>query len=199
MYIPSYYQLHDFNVICRLLQENAFGILFCENKVSHIPFNIHVDGEKILLEGHVAVNNPVIESDGNDCVCTFQGPHAYISTTLYEKALSVPTWDYLAVNCYGKLEFLPVEENIRIVEDLMRQTEIQALEKWVPLPEKYKNGLQMGIRAFKIEVERFEGISKLSQNRTPAEINNIIRHLSQSENSLERELAEWIRIFNTKS
>lgn len=199
MYIPHYYQLHDFKVISRLLQENSFGILFSGNKVSHIPFNIHIDGEKILLEGHVAVNNPVIESDGKDCVCTFNGPHAYISTVLYEKTLSVPTWDYLAVNCYGKLKFLPVEDNIRIVEDLMQQTDVQALDKWHLLPEKYKNGLQMGIRAFRIEVERYEGIAKLSQNRAPSEIDNIIQHLCQSENSSERELAEWIRIFNTQS
>lgn len=192
MYVPKEYIIHDLQLIIELIRKYSFGTLIVDQEASHIPFNIHIDGNQLILEGHIAISNPLIQSDQKSVLCIFQGPHAYISTQHYER-ISVPTWDYIAIHCSGTLELLPVEDNFRIVEDLMKQTEYTAYEQWLTAPEKYRNGLNRGIRSFRIQVNKIEAAAKLSQDRSPKEVENLIQYFDKA----NKELSEWMRYFNT--
>lgn len=192
MYIPKDYVIQDPQIIYDIVKKYSFGTLICDLQAAHLPFNIHQQEDHILLEGHLAISNPLVDSDQKNALCIFQGPHDYISTTHYER-VSVPTWDYIAVHCYGTFELLSPDENIRIVEDLMKQTEYSAYLQWLGAPEQYKKGLQNGIRSFRIKVNKIEAAAKLSQNRSFTEKQNIIQHFETA----NPELADWMKYFNT--
>ncbi|MCO5229862.1 MAG: FMN-binding negative transcriptional regulator [Chitinophagales bacterium] len=196
MYISSEYQFHDIATIEKVLKAYPFGLLFCEASVTHIPFNLHFEEGSVFLEGHVAANNPLVNFDGKECICVFNGPNAYISTKNYSRTNSVPTWDYLAVHWYGKIEFLDEKENIRIVEDLMRQTSQQDLEAYYNVSKEYTQRLLKGICSFRILPTKIEGIAKMSQDRSPSEINTIISNWEQSEKLENSDIIHWMKYFN---
>lgn len=193
MYIPSIYQLKDRSSVLRIIRENPFGILVAGQMATHLPFTLeeNTSGE-ILLTGHLAKANPQTACLDRTCLIIFQGPHGYISPQWYERANSVPTWDYLAVHCYGTPEILPPESHWEVVEKLIRQMEPDFLPAWHRLPTDYKNGLSRGITAFTIKVERMEAAAKLSQDRTLSEKRNIVSRLMKSPRETDRLLANWI-------
>lgn len=76
---------------------------------THLPFVVNDTGDKLTLSSHFsAANKQAQQIAGNTSLVIFNGPHAYISPKHYDKELSVPTWDYIAVHAYGKA---------RIIED----------------------------------------------------------------------------------
>ncbi|MCO5233121.1 MAG: FMN-binding negative transcriptional regulator [Chitinophagales bacterium] len=197
MYISKEYQINDFRTIKKIIEAYPFGILCCASTVTHIPFNIHFHEESILLEGHVAANNPLVNYDGNECICVFKGPDAYISTKNYSRANSVPTWDYIAIHIYGKISFLDENENIRIVEDLMRQTSADDLDAYYQVSKDYTQRLLKGICSFKILPTKIEGIAKMSQDREASEIQTIISSLEPSESKERWDFIQWMKYFNS--
>ncbi|QQQ28994.1 hypothetical protein [Chryseobacterium indoltheticum] len=52
--------------------------------------------------------------------------------------------------------------------------------------------MMKGIVLFQIEVERLEAQKKLSQNKMPQERESIMEQLKNSNNSAERDIAEYI-------
>ena len=66
-------------------------------------------------------------------------------------------------------------------------------EQWDSLPEKYISGMLKGIVAFELEVSSLTGQKKLSQNKNQQERNKIIHQLEGSDNSVEKELAVYIK------
>jgi transcriptional regulator len=124
----------------------------------------------------------------------FQEPHSYISPSLYENKVSVPTWNYLAVHAYGVPKILPsLEERIKTLEDTFKVFEPKFKQQWDTLPEDYKSDLLDGITAFEIKVTRLEGKFKLSQNRTEGDRTRIMDKLSSSEDKVKRDIAKFMK------
>lgn len=193
MYTPINYRVDDRGTIIRIIRENPFGVLVTGLTATHLPFTLEEsDTGEIILTGHMARANPQSRSLAQECLAIFQGPHGYISTEWYERENSVPTWDYLAVHCYGKPEVLPSEAHFAVVEELIRLMEPSFLPKWDLLPDHYRNGLSKGITAFRMKVERMDATAKLSQDRTHSERNNIVRQLKGSQRESDHLLADWI-------
>lgn len=162
---------------------------------THIPFTVDELPDKLVLSAHISKANEQAKylSKGTSLVI-FNGPHAYISPTHYQKKESVPTWDYLAVHAYGKASILTDQQQIfRQLENMISLYEQDYLQQWESLPEKFKSGMAQGIVAFEIEVEEFQGQMKLSQNRTGQERQNIVSHLQNYGTDIEKELAKYIR------
>ena len=69
---------------------------------SHLPVTVHEQDEKIVIDMHMAKNNPQWKEFFDDEVMVvFSGPHAYVSPRWYEDEERVPTWNYAAVHAYG--------------------------------------------------------------------------------------------------
>src|ERR1043165_1601683 len=65
---------------------------------SHLPFVLE-DG---VLFAHMARANPHAAVLARaESLVIFTGPHAYISPSWYTDRATAPTWDYVAVHCYG--------------------------------------------------------------------------------------------------
>lgn len=195
MYQPAHFKLTDKVIIERIIRENPFGILVSGLMATHLPFTLKVDENSGIWEltGHIAKGNPQSKLLGQECLAIFHGPHAYISPSWYEKENSVPTWDYLAVHCYGIAQIVSPEEHFTVVEELIMANEPAFMEKWHQLPNHYRDGLSKGITGFRMTIDRMEATAKLSQNRTESERGNIIAQLGNSKNSSEQLLSAWIK------
>ena len=186
MYIPSYYKQENKDTLLNYMREFPFGILVTSDETkpwaTHIPFVVEDENNSIVLYTHISAVNPQNKQLLNSKVLAiFREPHAYISPSLYNHSKNVPTWNYVAVHAYGKVELIEgKDELIRLQEKMINMLEPSYLEQFRNLDEKYLDDLLKGITGFKIVIDELYGKEKLSQNKTDEEIERIGKTLSES-------------------
>ncbi|MFI8688106.1 FMN-binding negative transcriptional regulator [Rossellomorea sp. NPDC077527] len=198
MYIPKEFLIHDKETLYSIVEENGFAIVFSENCgkpfATHLP--LYLDRESQCLYGHFAKANPQWrESEGKEMLVVFHGPHAYISPSWYESDQTVPTWNYVAVHVYGKLELLDDEaDTIHSLSTLVRKYELSnspySLDR---VDEKLQSGLRKGIVGFKIPIQSIEGKAKLSQNHPLERQQRVIKNLEQIQDENSQKIASLMK------
>ena len=202
MYTPEFNQIADRAVLLEAMRAYSFAILFGPQSTpdsiappaaTHLPLVVKDEGEHGLIEGHFARANRHWQAlAGRETLVVFSGPHSYVSPTLYVEPLSVPTWNYIAIHAYGTLSLVEDEPGKEaILSSLIEIHEPAYLEKWRAMPEGFRRTMLAGIVGFRIPIARIEGKFKLSQNRTPAERQNI-RAAQSSGTADEQALAAWM-------
>jgi transcriptional regulator len=140
------------------------------------------------LRFHLSAHNPVsrrLES-GAAALIVFTGPDAYISPDWYGPVPNqVPTWNYLSVEAEGAVA--PTDA-AKFLDDVSDHFETLLLPKppWTRAkmaPGSFEMMLR-GIRAFELTPLRFEGITKLSQNKTSEAREGVIEGLSETAGGL---------------
>jgi len=196
MYSPRYNQLEDRAELIAFMRANNFPVLVTglggALHASHLPAMVHERGGEIVLDMHMARNNPQWqEFFDEEAMVIFSGPHAYISPRWYENKERVPTWNYAAVHVYG-IPQLVTEREAKYASQrrLVASLDPQWLPQFDALPEKYVSGMLEGIVNFEIPAARVETRWKLSQNRGRREMELIAAEL---ESLGESALAELTR------
>lgn len=199
MYIPHSFQFKDQQEMIAFMQQYSFATIVTSKGdipiATQVPFTVRNEPGKLVLSSHFAkANEQAKYITENTSLIIFNGPHAYISPSHYEKAESVPTWDYIAVHAYGKAKVITDQNAIsRLLEQMITVYDAGYLQQWQRLPDKYKSGMMSGIVAFEIEVTDLQGQKKLSQNKTEAERQRIVTQLEHSEKRMETDLAKYIK------
>jgi transcriptional regulator len=85
-----------------------------------------------------------------------------------------------------------------VLEKTISFYEADYLKQWNSLPDDYKSKMINGIVAFEIVVDDLQGKSKLSQNRTEQERNNIISAFAKSADKNEQEIADYMAKLNKR-
>jgi transcriptional regulator len=189
MYIPKINQETDLSTQQGFMMAHNFAILVNHHdgqlNATHLPLILDKErGEYGTLIGHMARANKQWKAFGEDEVMViFNGPHAYISPTWYEEHPSVPTWNYATVHAYGMPRLI---EEPQAVDDalhaLVKNHEKHRNPEWImDLPTDYMDMMRKAIVAFEIEITRLEARSKLSQNKSEADKQNIIDELLKSD------------------
>jgi transcriptional regulator len=213
MYIPKHFAFPDgaLSELHDLIEEQAFGILVAARagrsdgeaalEAVHMPFVLDRSvGLCGALAGHVARANPVWRTfaPGREVLVICPGPHCYVSPDWYASRGLVPTWNYLAVHCYGTPRVLEGEN--AVVAHLARlsaMAEERLLPKRPWTPERIERttlaALIRHIVAFEIEITRIEGKRKLNQNRTSADRAGVIHALEGSGRGDDLAIAEAMR------
>jgi transcriptional regulator len=199
MYSPSYNRLEDRAELLEFMRANSFVVLVTgtggELHASHLPVQVRTEGEKIVLDMHMARNNPQWkEFFDEEVMVVFSGPHAYVSPRWYEETERVPTWNYAAVHAYG----IPTLIEDRAAKHANQRKLVAMLDpQWLPrfdaLRQEYVDQMLAGIVNFEIPVTRLETRWKLSQNRSRREQETIAAELDKSQDSVERSLAALTR------
>jgi transcriptional regulator len=106
MYSPPYNQVENRAELLEFMRSNNFPVLVTGTggvlHASHLPVTVHEEGGRIVIDMHMAKNNPQWKEFFDDEVLViFSGPHAYVSPRWYEEKERVPTWNYAAVHAYG--------------------------------------------------------------------------------------------------
>lgn len=199
MYIPKHFKESGTEKLVAFMKEFNFAAIVNTTKkkywATHIPFLVTVSGEDIMLKAHMAKANPQWSTFGSEEVLViFHEPHAYISPSLYENPVSVPTWNYIAVHAYGTPEILSTDEDkISLLEESFELFEPAYKERWVILPDDYRSELLSGIVAFRIRVSSLEGKFKLSQNRSENERAKIAQKLASSDDNIKSNIASHMK------
>lgn len=176
MYVPTHFAGADAALTHRLIDDNAFasliGVVEGEPFVTHLPIVRDERDGRMVLTGHVAHANPHWRhlTQGTTLV-VFHGPHAYISPAWYQTPNMVPTWNYAAVHCYGKVRLVEsLDAKRAIVHRLSGVFEAARPQPWRPgLPRDFEDRMLAAIVGLEIDVERVQCKLKFSQNRARAD------------------------------
>jgi transcriptional regulator len=206
MYIPSHNRVDDRPTLVAFMRAHSFAALVTHGaaglRATHLPIGVDVEGDEVRLLAHIARANPQWRdfATAGETMTIFAEPHAYVSPRHYERAESVPTWNYVAVHAYGIA---------RIIEDRnekhAQQAKLCALHDpayAARLPDmrgEYIDRMLDAIVAFTIEVTRLDARFKLSQEKLPVERERIIATLEASPDSWSVETAELMRKHNPSS
>lgn len=172
MYIPLHYRNEDPEEVADFLRNNAFAILVSQVDdrpwATHLPLELETNssGQQVLT-GHMAKANPQWRHfmENEPVLAIFNGPHAYVSSSWYKEE-EVPTWNYIAVHVYGKLQILSEEEVMASLHRLVDKYEKHAKEP-VSLHKLSPGTLRQvkGVVGFQISVDEVHAAYKLSQGR----------------------------------
>lgn len=200
MYIPKHFEITDTAWCHALMRAQGFAVMITADDAgvpfaTHLPFLVDdTRGPLGTLRGHVARANPHWRylAAGRPTLVVFSGAHAYVSPSWYASHPSVPTWNYVAVHATGTGTL--VEDSARVkalLADLVRVYEGEGPGAWSveSLPGDYVEGMQRGIVAFEIPIERLEGKAKLSQNRSAVDQTRTREALSAADDPLARAVA----------
>ena len=116
----------------------------------------------------------------------FTGPHGYVSPDWYGLDHDqVPTWNYVSVEADGPVTRLDETATRQLIDDLSDVFEAQLAPKPVWKSTKMTpaklDTLLRGIVAFELVPTRFEGITKLNQNKPATARTGVIENLDATE------------------
>ena len=157
----------------------------CALHANHVPLYLDpARGPQGTLIGHVARANALWPLLPQQAVAVFHGPQAYVSPSWYpSKALDgkqVPTWNYAAVHAHGTLSAFDDPERLRaVLETLTEQHEAHRPDPWRidDAPPDYIDRLLRAIVGIELAVDRWEGLWKMSQNRTDTDRAGVVQGL----------------------
>lgn len=171
------------------------SVLNNEPVATHLPVVTEVRNGKVVLIAHLAKANIQAQAlETGTHLIVFSEPHGYVSPTLYERKVSVPTWDYMAVHAYGTAKIISAQsEVLRLLEKTIGFYESSYTQQWQQLPETYVKALLNELVAFEVAVTRIEAKKKLSQDRPRADRDRIREKFEQSAGTNENLLAEYMK------
>ena len=200
MYVPTHFALLDQPQILDHLEAWSFATLITGRdqrvEANHVP--LLLDRGEFCLYGHLARANPQWHALGrcDEALAIFSGPHAYVSPTWYASSGGVPTWNFAAVHVRVMPEMLEGESDaLDVVTRLTRHFEGSEPEAWQPtrVEPLALAALLQGIVCFRLHIIDLQAKHKLSQNRTPADRQCVIRHLTASRSESAAAVAEMMR------
>jgi transcriptional regulator len=194
MYIPEHFRPSDDDVLALLRSPRAVDLITVTARgllATMLPMAWDEPesrpglGAHGALLGHVAIKNDQWrEAALGESMAIVRGPDAYITPSWYaakrEHGRVVPTWNYVTIHAYGRLVIhkdpVWLEANVRRLVDAH---EASRPEPWSvdDAPRTYIDGQLKAIVGVELLIDRIEAKSKLSQNRSDADIEGTIAGL----------------------
>tara|TARA_R110001606_G_scaffold269301_1_gene417925 strand:- start:131 stop:748 length:618 start_codon:yes stop_codon:yes gene_type:complete len=164
---------------------------------AHAPILIDAADGKVALRFHLSANNAVTAAlqSGSRALIVFTGPEAYVSPDWYGMDDQVPTWNYLSVEAEGPVTLMDDAGATQVLDDLshLHEAPLAPKPEWTlhkMTPGRFEAMLR-GIRAFTLVPERFEGTTKLGQNKPADARAGVIAGLSTHQGGIA--IAEEMR------
>lgn len=203
MYTPRFNAVSDREILFEAMRAYSFAILFgpvdetttaAQHHATHLPLVVRDEGPHGVVEGHFAKANPHWQALADrETLVVFPGPHSYVSPSLYVEQTSVPTWNYIAVHAYGRLQLVEDEADKEVLLfNLIEANEPAYAARWRVMPQDYRRKLLTGIVGFRIPIARIQGKFKLSQNRPEADRRGV-EAAHKAGNDDQRALADWMK------
>lgn len=185
MYTPAHFAETHPQALHQLVQAYPLGALVTHGPhgldANHLPFELDASAAPHgRLLAHVARANPVWQQVQADepVLVIFRAGQGYISPNWYPSKQvhheQVPTWNYQVVHVHGTLTVRDDEKFVRgLVGRLTRTHEARAggEQPWKmsDAPSAYLQRMLAAIVGIEITITRWEGKSKLSQNKELAD------------------------------
>ncbi len=161
---------------------------------SHYPVVLEEGVDEISIVSHVGRPDDELHELGeHEILVVIQGPHAYVSPSVYGNGENVPTWDHLTAHLYGTPEILSEEENFTVLSQLTDHFEhSRPGGRSLSNDEEGARRQARGTRGFRLRVTRFEARAKLSQIKPPEVMARIADDLDAKYPALAAEIRNAI-------
>ena len=151
--------------------------------VAHAPVIARRIGPGLALDFHLSRSNALAGAidAGFRAVAVSLAADAYVSPDWYADKDQVPTWNYVSVEAEGPVGPLGADDLVTLLDDLSAQEEARLAPKppWTRgkmSPGRFE-AMVRGIVGARLAVERFEGTTKLSQNKGDADRAGVLEAL----------------------
>lgn len=207
MYVPKHFEESRVDVLHELIRAHPFGALITLTaaglEANHIPLVLDPEPTPFgVLHGHVARANPLWHEFQSEveALVLFQGPHAYISPDWYpskqEAGKAVPTWNYAVVHAQGPLRV--VEDPVWLRSHLEALTDHHEAGRDTPwqvadAPVDFLEKLMSAVVGIEIPITRLFGKWKVSQNRSVADREGVVKGLLQEGHADAAAMAQFVR------
>ncbi|HXP26454.1 MAG TPA: FMN-binding negative transcriptional regulator [Steroidobacteraceae bacterium] len=206
MYLPAHFNETRPEVMHALMRAHPLCTLVtqCESGLvaNHVPVQTLAEpGPRGCIRGHIARANPLWRDyrAESQALAIFQGPQVYISPSFYpSKAATgevVPTWNYAVVHASGTLRFIQDTGWLRdFVAGLTATHEAPRAVPWKidDAPAPYVDKMLSLIVGFEFSIATLTGKWKVSQNRSQADQQGVIRNLQNADDADSREMAAML-------
>jgi transcriptional regulator len=192
MYLPKQFEQSDLQVLQALIRSKPLANVVTLSSqglnANPLPLYFTEKSGMPVLQGHVARSNSLWRDfDASvEALAIFQGVDAYISPSFYpskaEHGKVVPTWNYIALHVYGSLRVVDDPVWLRtFLDKLTTQQEANFANSWqiADAPADYIDKMLKAIVGIELEIIRWEGKWKLSQNKSDAEYQGVADGLAQ--------------------
>jgi transcriptional regulator len=203
MYRPRAFVVDDVPVLHDVIRARVFATIAAaiDGRIAFAYAPVLLDAGNGALGGvryHLAIGNPLAKlEDGARVRMSFLASDAYVSPDWYRTLVTVPTWNYIAVEGEGAVRRASREELRKLVIDLSAQEEEKLLPKpaWKldKVPEARVEALLNGIVGFSLSFTSLEGKFKLSQDKQPDDIAGVIANLEARGDPASRAVAKAMR------
>ncbi|CAB4591816.1 MAG: FMN-binding negative transcriptional regulator [Actinobacteria bacterium] len=189
------YLMTDPLEVKRVIRGNAWATFVTNTSkglvASHYPVILDEsrDDEIVIVSHFGRPDDELHELGQHEVLVIIQGPHDYVSSSLYEQDDFVPTWNHVTAHLYGKPEVLSDDENFMMLSKLTDHFE-QHFEGGRSLSENEEKARQTakGTVGLRMVVTRFDARAKLSQNKSEGVKDRIENHFVGSNPQLAREM-----------
>jgi len=207
MYQPKHFQETDRATMLGLIDAFPLAAMVVSTEdgleANHVPLlAVAGEGERLILRGHVARPNPLaaLAAAGAPALAIFSAEQHYVSPGWYpskrEHGQVVPTWNYRVVHAHGRLQAINDAAWLRdLVEALTRRHERDLANPWQvgDAPADYLERMLRAIVGIELQVDRLEGKSKLSQNRSAADREGVVGAMERLGSDAAAAMADRIR------
>ncbi|HEY4114209.1 MAG TPA: FMN-binding negative transcriptional regulator [Rhizomicrobium sp.] len=193
MYRPGAFAVDDLAAIHQVIRTRVFATIAAAQggKVALGYAPVVLDAENGPHGGvrfHFAMRNRLAElQDGDRVHLSVLAADAYVSPDWYRSTVTVPTWNYVAVEGEGGVKRLSRDELRQLVLDLSDQEEAKLAPKppWKvdKVPEARIEAMLNIIVGFSLSFETLEGKFKLSQDKHADDIAGAIEGLRERSDS----------------
>jgi len=193
VYIPAAFNEDRLEIQHALIRQHPLGLLAVHGPdgldASPVPFVLDAQaGPHGTLQCHLARANPILAmlASAEQCLVTFMGPQAYVSPSWYatkaETGKVVPTWNYAAVQAWGKPRVMDDAQWLRRQVATLTEAQESAMPRpWAvdDAPADYLAAMLRGIVGVEIPIARIAGKWKTSQNQPEANRAGVVRGLME--------------------
>jgi transcriptional regulator len=187
MHPAAIFKVEDEAVLLAHLAAHAFMTLAAapdgRPRLAHAPVVVRRLAGGLALDFHLSRGNalaPFLAAGFRGVVVSLEAD-AYVSPDWYESADQVPTWNYVSVEAEGPIAALDDAGLVALLDDLSAQEEARLAPKPPWTREKMSAGrfeaMTRAIIGARLNVERLQGVTKLSQNKSEADRAGVIAAL----------------------
>ncbi|MEU5958572.1 FMN-binding negative transcriptional regulator [Streptomyces sp. NPDC047525] len=209
MFVPSFYRPPDNTWMTEIVVNNPLALLSSNGPLGEVPFATHLAAipeafatESADLSGsvllcHLNRMNPhwAALEDGNAALLTFNGPHGYVTPTVYAYTPAAPTWNFTSIHMRGTIEKIDSgEETLDVLMATVRAYEARFGSDW-DMTESigYFRQILPGVGAFRLHVTGAEGMFKLSQEQSSEVRDRVQCSFSSRPSTQHRALADLMK------
>lgn len=187
------YLMTDPEEVKRLVRQNPWATFVSPASTglvaSHYPALVE-DGDGLTIVSHFGRPDDVLHELGrHEILVIVQGPHDYVSPSWYAPGDLVPTWNHVTAHLYGTPEILSDDENYAMLSLLTDHFEQHHPGgRSLSEDEAGTRRTAKGTVGLRLRVTRFDARAKLSQNKAPGVVQNVITQLEPTNPALADEM-----------